>query len=240
MRFRVAPHPASSSCTGDGSSSFLESRILWRSLPSESPGCPESSLLQSRLPMSLRVAPNPASSGCADGESPGCPESSLPQRTGWWISGLPRLSHLPAFPALNLRVAPNLHLFQRRLLLIFGLPRFSTPSARCRWIPRFPRFSHPPVAPYPRLRVSPNPAFTAGSMMTPRLNSNFASSARPRMNLRVQSGLAHSHQTLDASSISFRPPTAVSSCGTPIFTLSLHRPVWLELRFQFPTGSPVG
>jgi len=42
---------------------------------------------------------------------------------------LPRLSHLPAFPALNLRVAPNLHLFQRRLLLIFGLPRFSTPSA---------------------------------------------------------------------------------------------------------------
>jgi hypothetical protein len=129
MRFRVAPHPASSSCTGDGSSSFLESRILWRSLPSESPGCPESPLLQSRLPMSLRVAPNPASSGCADGESPGCPESSLPQRTGWWISGLPRLSHLPAFPALNLRVAPNLHLFQRRLLLIFGLPRFSTPSA---------------------------------------------------------------------------------------------------------------
>jgi hypothetical protein len=56
------------------------------------------------------------------------------------------------------------------------------------------------------------------------------------MNLRVQSGLAHSHQTLDASSISFRPPTAVSSCGTPIFLCLLHRPVWLELRFQFPTG----
>jgi hypothetical protein len=30
--------------------------------------------------------------------------------------------------------------------------------------------------PSPRLRASPNPASTAGSMMTPRLVSNFASS----------------------------------------------------------------
>jgi len=77
-------------------------------------------------------------------------------------------------------------------------------------------------------------------MMTPRLNSNFASSARPRMNLRVQSGLAHSRQTLDASSISIRLSTAVADCGTPKFLCLLHRPVWLELRFHFPTGSPVG
>jgi len=35
------------------------------------------------------------------------------------------------------------------------------------------------------------------------------------MNLRVQSGLAHSFQALDAFLISFWPSTAVSGCGLP-------------------------
>jgi len=74
---RVSPVPASSGCAGDGSSSFLESRILQRCRQCEAPGFPESPLLQHRLLMSLRVSPDTASSGCADGEFPGIPGSSL-------------------------------------------------------------------------------------------------------------------------------------------------------------------
>jgi hypothetical protein len=74
---RVSPVPRSSGCAGDGSSSFLESRILQRSWRRKAPGSPESSLLQHRLLMSLRVSPDPASSGCTDGEFPGIPDSSL-------------------------------------------------------------------------------------------------------------------------------------------------------------------
>jgi len=72
---RVAPVPRSSGCAGDGSSSFLESRILQRHWRLEAPGFPESPLLQHRLLMSLRVSPDTASSGCADGEFPGIPGS---------------------------------------------------------------------------------------------------------------------------------------------------------------------
>jgi hypothetical protein len=42
-------------------------------------------------------------------------------------------------------------------------------------------------------------------MMTPQIFSNFASSDEPRMNLRVQSGLAHSRLTLDAFSNPTQP-----------------------------------
>lgn len=95
---------------GDESSSSLESSVSC-SPGDETPGCPETSLLQLRLirvfefprilhpsalpsggsssypesrvlpvtsAMRLRVAPNPASPGCASGEFPGRPESSLP------------------------------------------------------------------------------------------------------------------------------------------------------------------
>ena len=99
------------------------------------------------------------------------------------------------------------------------------------WISEFPRISHPPAAPSLRLQVAPNPAATAGSMMIPRLDSNFASSARPRMNLRVQSGLAHPRLTLDAFSISFRPSTLrTSRLGIAEFNRLLHLPARLELR----------
>jgi len=52
------------------------------------------------------------------------------------------------------------------------------------------------------------------------------------MNLQVQSGPAHSCLTL----IEGLPPAGV----LPAFNRLPHRPAWLELRFQFPTGSPVG
>jgi hypothetical protein len=116
---------------------------------------------------------------------------------------LPRLLHLPAVPTVSFRVAPS--------------PR----SLGCSvWrISEFPRITHPPAAPSMRLRVTPVPASTAGSMMTPRLNSNFASSDQPRMNLRFQSGLARSCQTLDAISVSFRQSTAgQAGCELPCST----------------------
>jgi len=87
---RVSPVPRSSGCAGDGSSSFLESRILQRYRRREAPGSPESSLLQHRLSMSLRVSPDSASSGCADGELPGIPGSRSIGCAAWWISGSPR------------------------------------------------------------------------------------------------------------------------------------------------------
>jgi len=107
MRLRVSPFPASSGCAGDGSSSFLEFRILQRCRPNDSPGYPDSSLFQQRLMMRLRVSPFPASSGCASGEASGLPASS-PSAAERWISGFPRFSHLPAFPAMKPRVAPVL------------------------------------------------------------------------------------------------------------------------------------
>ena len=63
--------------------------------------------------------------------------------------------------------------------------------------------------------------------------------ARPWMNLRVQSGLAHSRLTLDALINLIRPSTAVAGCGCR-FQFILHCPVRPELRFQFPTGLPTG
>jgi hypothetical protein len=55
------------------------------------------------------------------------------------------------------------------------------------------------------------------------------------MNLRIQSGLAHSRPTLDALSISF----GLRACRqadklSANFNRILHRPVGEELRFQIP------
>jgi hypothetical protein len=175
MRYRVSPHPASSGRAGDGYSSRLEPRILrrcqrWISrLPRISahpappcdvaPGFPEPCIFQ----LHRRKA-----SGFPRWLAPSAPTDGYPSLLGSRTvqlsrrcnSGLPRHLHLPALPAVNFRVAPN-PLLQLRL----------------RWIIGFPRLSHPPVLPLPRLRASPNPASTAGPMMTPQLDSNFASSA---------------------------------------------------------------
>ncbi len=89
---RVAPNLQSSSIADDESSGCPESCILrlFRRWIFEFPrishlrrrcgrisGLPRIFNPPASPTMSLRVAPNPASSGCADGESPGRPESSL-------------------------------------------------------------------------------------------------------------------------------------------------------------------
>jgi hypothetical protein len=61
------------------------------------------------------------------------------------------------------------------------------------------------------------------------------------MNLRVQSGLAHSRLTLDAISVSTLPYGAGYAGSVKLKLLPIpHRPARLELRFQFPTGPSLG
>jgi len=130
---------------------------------SQAPGCPVSLLLQFRLSMRLRVAPTPASSGLPTAGLRVSPNFDLPASLG-----------------LRLRVAP--------IPAPSGLPRDEPPGfpgalslgGAFKWISGFPRISHPPAVPLLRLRSAPNPASTAGPTMTPRLDSNFASSVLGR------------------------------------------------------------
>lgn len=226
MRLRVSPIPASSGCAGDGSSSFLESRILRRCRLSDSPGCPESSLFQQRLLMRFRVAPNPASSGCASGEAPGLPASS-PSAAERRISGLPRFSHLSAVPAMKPRVAPVLASSSLVWWRLSGYPRNSFLQLGRRWIFGYPRISHPPVVPSMRIRASPNPASTAGPMMIPQLDSNFASSGYTADESSCSIGSCTFPPDSGCFLIRFRPSTAVvADCGLPNWIL--HRPARLN------------
>jgi len=138
MRLRVTPHPASSGHAGDGSSSCLESRILWR--------CRR---WDPRYPCSLThpVAPSD--------ESPGST----------------RFLHLPALPAMELRVAPNLASFSASGASALGHPAARSPVAPAddspgcpglfifrlcrRWSLESPLVSHPSALPGLELWVSP-------------------------------------------------------------------------------------
>jgi len=220
--FRVASNLASFSGTVDETPSCPGSSlggIAW----DESPGCPEFCIsrlcrrwiselprishpsavsvrklrvapaLRSSLspPMRFRVAPIPASSG-----------------PGWRFTKLPWISHLPALPSVNLRVAPNFPPLARQLIKSPGCPKSSI-LQRCRRL---------------ILRVAPNPqpfggavsaspgcpasASTAGSMMSPRLYSNFASSGKPADEPSCAIESRSPCLTLDAFSISNRLSTA--------------------------------
>ncbi len=114
----------------DQAASFLASRIFrlcrrWvfefprirhpSAVPaSKSPGCPDSSLHQQRLSMHLQVSPNPASSGCADGEFPGLPESSP--------SAAPA-NGSPGFPGSRILRQRRLCVFERPRILHLRLGR---------------------------------------------------------------------------------------------------------------------
>ena len=67
-------------------------------------------------------------------------------------------------------------------------------------------------------------------VMTPRLALNFASSAEPRMNLRIQSGLAHSRQAL-VCVLNLNPRSAAGKpAANRQFHCLPHRPACQELR----------
>jgi len=146
---------------------------------SEAPGCPVSSLLQLRLPMSLRVSPNPESSGLPTvslrvapnpllpawpwAQPPGCPGCRAFWPASGSVFGLPQI--LLPWPRrlVDLRVAPNFAPSGGAVSASSGRPDCCVYGCAA-----------------PRLRVSPNPASAAGPMLTPRLNSNFASSTLGR------------------------------------------------------------
>jgi hypothetical protein len=140
MDFRVAPNLASFS-TSVG----------------ESPGCPDSSLLQMHLSMSLRVTPDSASSGCPKVETSSLLRTSLLWRRRRRIFELPRISCPSARPASSLQVALN-PLLQLRLRCDFGLPRNL----------------HLPALPTVKLRVAPKLRTLARQSTGLRLGSNLA------------------------------------------------------------------
>jgi len=157
-----------------------------------------------RLPRFLARSAAPPS---ASAESPQLPHP--PVVPAMECAGRPVSSHPSALPALEIASCPAAPLFQPRLpTLPPGRPGFHV-LWRCRGV---------------RLRVAPNPAAlsvaasaslglplgpasAAGSMMNPWRARTLHPQLAPRMNLRVQSGLAHSCLTVDAVSISFRLPT---------------------------------
>jgi hypothetical protein len=179
MRLRAAPNPQSSSCAGDGASSFLSSRILQR-FCKRSFGSP-------RLPAS--PAPPPI-------ETPGCPSSSIFRLAYGESSGCPEGSLLPAWPWAQAPDCPGSRSFWPASGSVSGLPRIPSPlaapfggSSGC---PKSLTFrctvsassGRPNFCVYgctaPRLQVAPNPVSAAGPMLTSRLNSNFASSTLGR------------------------------------------------------------
>jgi hypothetical protein len=98
---------------------------------------------------------------------------------------LPRLPHLPASPAVNLRVAPDLRSACVAFQPISGFPAF-VPSGSTGWLILGSRpESRPPAAPSMRLRVSPAPASTAGSMMNPSKLELCILRQSQKMNLRA-------------------------------------------------------
>ena len=159
----------------------------------EASGCPDSSLLQLRLRLRLRVAPNPLSFRLAYGESSGRPENSLlpawpwaqtpgcPGSRSFWpasgsVSGLPRIPSPLAAPFDGSSGCPKSLTLRQHRLRILGSPRFlrlrlfrSTSTGR-------------PVSCFCGWADLDFPAQLELCILD----------ARPRMNLRVQSGLAYS------------------------------------------------
>jgi hypothetical protein len=181
MDLRVAPNLASFSASGALALGHPAARSPVAPAD-DSPGCPGFFIFRLCRRMESRVAPNLASFGASGAGALGFPTAMLIRE------------RLPVW----LRVAPHPAPSGFALVRVFGSPRILAPMAPADGTPKLPWIPHPPALPSLRLRVSPNPASTAGWMMISRLPSNFASSAEPRMNLRVQSGLANSSPTLDA------------------------------------------
>jgi hypothetical protein len=140
------------------------------------------------------------------------------------IFELPRISRPSALPAFKPRVAPRLHSPVAPPSVVAGCPAPCTFRLRLGFeSPGYPEFSLLRLR-LMGLRVASDPAPSGFAVPASsgcpesciygwvdddsRFSSNFASSARLRMNLRVQSGFAHSRLTLVCIlSISFGPST---------------------------------
>jgi hypothetical protein len=178
--------------------------------------------------MDLRVAPNPAPSGCADGEFPGYLESSLLRLRQWMDPRVsPNRSSRGVIRRVNLRVAPNPRSSRCTMMRLRVAPHPASSGCAEGKFPSYPESSLLRLRQRMDLRVSPTFAPSGGTVFassgfpdsciygwsdddSPTF-SNLASSAKPRMNLRIQPGLAHSCLTLDAFSVSTLPSTCRTS-----------------------------
>ena len=94
-------------------------------------GFPAALLLRLRLPMSPRVAPVSASSGCAGDGSSSCPASRVLRCLWRWCFGFPLSIALPAAPPGGFASCPALRTFRLCLGFEFpGCPESSLPRRR--------------------------------------------------------------------------------------------------------------
>lgn len=191
MKASGCPAPSISGVAGDGSSSRLESRILRRCRLADLRVAP-SSVLRYRRRFVFQVAPDRESSGPS-----GVPPSS------------PGLSHLTVLPLVESPSCPESS--------SSGSPKGKFPSRpESKVLRRLPPVGSPGCPGFLSFGVAvagfsgcPESASTAGSMMNPRLSSNFASPAYAADESSSPTGPASPALTLDALSISFgHPPPA--------------------------------
>ena len=179
-----------------------------------SPGCP--------VLRSFGIADDPLSELPRISHLP-APAGGLPSHPGLHlrlcqrrISGSPRTSYPLATPVVNLPSCPgSSFLWLRRRTQFPGCPE-SQVLRRCRWTdlrvaPHLMSFGGAVYA----SPSCPGSASTAGSMMNPRLSSNFASSACAADESSCPAGPASSCLTLDALSISLDFPPSACASRTP-------------------------
>jgi hypothetical protein len=161
VNFRGAPNlrSANSACDEDlgrPASCIFRLYRRWR------PESPRVSHPSAWLAVRFRVAPEVHCANFACDGFPGFPESRI----------------FRFCQRVNFRVAPNLRALWLRCWMIFRVAsNHASLSGAGVESSGYPESSCPPALPSLRIRVAPTPALTTGSMMNPRLSSNFASSA---------------------------------------------------------------
>ena len=184
MDFRVAPNLASFSASGASASGF-----------------PAASLFRVRLSMQVpRVAPVPASSGCAGNGYSSYPESLVLQRLRCLSPRFPSNSALRLRLPMMLRVAPRASSSGLALGLSFRVAPNSLSFGVRLMDSRVASVFAPSGSAVPASSGFPESCICGWVDDESRFSSNFASSAKLRMNLRIQSGFAHFCPTLDAFS----------------------------------------
>jgi hypothetical protein len=242
-RLSASPAPPPDEASGRPESCILRPDRRWSfelprlSHPSAAPGArfrvaPAPHLSSSAYRLRLRVAPSPQPSGLPTVRVFRLPRILSPSGLAFdSTSGSPRLPRLLACLGIRLWVAPNPSPLALPADGSPGCPEFLT-LRRCRLrILGSPRLL--------RLRLCrstssgfPESCFCGwADVDSPTQLELCILDARPWMNLRVQSGLAHSHPALDALLISPDPPLP-SPAAERHFQFILHRPARLELRFQ--------